>query len=124
MTACPVTGPEPIGSTVTRPLRSPGHDVAAAGEGPSIEASGDLLALAVQRTFESEHQLPPTAEKDSQPMSLISSPASHEPTAGNSAAADPATGAQQTVLDCGQYRVPRRTFRDRGWAGRTGHRKQ
>ena len=36
---------------------------AADGEGPSIEASGDLLALTVQRAFESGRELPPTAEK-------------------------------------------------------------
>jgi hypothetical protein len=36
---------------------------AADGEGPSIEASGDLLALTVHRAFESGRELPPTAEK-------------------------------------------------------------
>jgi AcrR family transcriptional regulator len=36
---------------------------AADGRGLGIEASGDLLALTVQRAFESERELPPAAEK-------------------------------------------------------------
>jgi AcrR family transcriptional regulator len=36
---------------------------AAGGEAPGIEASADLLALTVQRAFESERELPPAAVK-------------------------------------------------------------